>query len=341
MKRLDTERGFTIIELLIALGIAMIIILGLYSFLVDTQRTYMNVASNEQGNRRVMNANNAMLNYINQAGFANFTRRFKRASLITFSKTSDECEYTIASGVSSGVDTWRDICVDTKGKDGYGEDSPQIYVHFSGSSIDDQLPVNPEPDVAAGLDGVKDDIRIVLGNAPHDYADNRSFICSGESIDNSHEVVVRLSLQPHEGTADKSSDLTCETVYDNGPKSNPQKYVLERNIDKLSIRLYICAVAQGGGDLCKYRSPDRLRDGLKVPSSARWDYGIGAVRYVMLQSEESGQKVIKNDENENVFKPWEGYLQEEGEDEEWKVGSDSRVRQIIANEAYLRNGNYD
>ena len=61
----------------------------------------------------------------------------------------------------------------------------------------------------------------------------------------------------------------------------------------------------------------------------------------MLQSEESGQKVIKNDENENVFKPWEGYLQEEGEDEEWKVGSDSRVRQIIANEAYLRNGNYD
>lgn len=61
----------------------------------------------------------------------------------------------------------------------------------------------------------------------------------------------------------------------------------------------------------------------------------------MLQSEESGQKVIKNDENENVFKPWEGYLQEKGEDEEWKVGSDSRVRQIIANEAYLRNGNYD
>ena len=61
----------------------------------------------------------------------------------------------------------------------------------------------------------------------------------------------------------------------------------------------------------------------------------------MLQSEESGQKVIKNDENENVFKPWEGYLQEEGENEEWKVGSDSRVRQIIANEAYLRNGNYD
>lgn len=118
MKRLDTERGFTIIELLIALGIAMIIILGLYSFLVDTQRTYMNVASNEQGNRRVMNANNAMLNYINQAGFANFTRRFKRASLITFSKTSDECEYTRASGVSSGVDTWRDICVDTKEKTG-------------------------------------------------------------------------------------------------------------------------------------------------------------------------------------------------------------------------------
>ena len=84
MKTVTDQKGFTLIELMIALGIATIIVLGLYAFLVDTQRSYLTVSSNEQGNRRVTNANNAILNYINQAGFASFYWRYKDLSLHTF-----------------------------------------------------------------------------------------------------------------------------------------------------------------------------------------------------------------------------------------------------------------
>lgn len=52
MKTVTDQKGFTLIELMIALGIATIIVLGLYAFLVDTQRSYLTVSSNEQGNRR-------------------------------------------------------------------------------------------------------------------------------------------------------------------------------------------------------------------------------------------------------------------------------------------------
>ena len=56
MNMRTSQNGFTIVELLIALGIALIIVLGLYAFLVDTQRSYLNVASNDQNNRRSKNA---------------------------------------------------------------------------------------------------------------------------------------------------------------------------------------------------------------------------------------------------------------------------------------------
>lgn len=335
MKRVEAVKGFTLIELMIALGIATVIVLGLYSFLVNTQRTYLNVASNEQGNRRVMNANNAMLNYLNQAGFAGFIRRYKRESLIQFRRSDSACTISkVTADTADGSTVWRDICVDYAGTDNYGKASPRIYVHYAGSSIDDQFPVVNDPTVIAGRSELKEKIRKVLGNPAGNYADNRSFICSGESIDNSHEVVVRLSLRPHEGDGDKSSDLICETVYDNGQKNNPQAYVLERNIDKLSIRLYVCASASGGtGNSCGYRTYDKIRDGLSISSSSRWDKGIGAVRYVMLQSEDSGQKVQET--GGETYLPWSD------ETELWDIPSDSRVRQIIANEAFLRNGGYE
>ena len=53
----------------------------------------------------------------------------------------------------------------------------------------------------------------------------------------------------------------------------------------------------------------------------------------MLQSEDSGQKVQET--GDETYLPWSD------ETELWDIPSDSRVRQIIANEAFLRNGGYE
>ena len=332
MKTVTDQKGFTLIELMIALGIATIIVLGLYAFLVDTQRSYLTVSSNEQGNRRVTNANNAILNYINQAGFASFYWRYNDLSLHTFKRSGNRCSVNRASNSGSEGDelgTWRDVCVDND-----ANNNSRLFVHFTGSSIEDQLPFY-RSDLAAGLQQVKKNIQAQLGNSSDDESDNRSFVCSGESIDNSHEVVVELYLEPKSasGAAVPVYDLMCATVYDNGKVSSPEAYVVERNIERFDIRMYVCGTSgdTSKGYICSYLKPNEITASVTHSDDGRWDKGLDAVRYVLLQSEDSGQKVIKN--KSEKFQPWP--------DEPWNVpAGDSRVRQIIANEAYLRNGGY-
>ena len=155
------------------------------------------------------------------------------------------------------------------------------------------------------------------------------------TIDNSHEVVVELYLEPNSasGAAVPVYDLMCATVYDNGKVSSPEAYVVERNIERFDIRMYVCGTSgdTSKGYICSYLKPNEITASVTHSDDGRWDKGLDAVRYVLLQSEDSGQKVIKN--KSEKFQPWP--------DETWNVpAGDSRVRQIIANEAYLRNGGY-
>ena len=119
-----SQDGFTIVELMIALGIALIIVLGLYAFLVDTQRSYLNVASNDQNNRRSKNAVTVTRNFLQQAGFVNYLNA--RASI----GLGNAADPKRCNGKS-----WDKVCIESTG------DQSEIYVRYYGSSNKDSYPV--------------------------------------------------------------------------------------------------------------------------------------------------------------------------------------------------------
>ena len=64
------------IELLISLLVASIVIMGIFSFISSTQRSFNFVQANDGINRSMQMTNRNITDYINMAGFRNFRRVF-------------------------------------------------------------------------------------------------------------------------------------------------------------------------------------------------------------------------------------------------------------------------
>lgn len=299
MNMRTSQNGFTIVELLIALGIALIIVLGLYAFLVDTQRSYLNVASNDQNNRRSKNAATVTQNFLQQAGFVNYLNLYKGKGL-------ENGHSSVCNG------KWTYLCIVNT-----GAQKSDVYIRYYGSSNKDSY---PQQNFQAGQS-------LVNSGGDPDKPDKRMYDCSGRFIGNEHIVTERLYLD--------GSGLYCEIVEDSCPSGTEnltgQTYLIERNIERFVAFGAECEDEKAAD------SPDgtvlmRRKCTVKAPSQiSDWNL-VGAVKFVLVQAEESGQKVIKPSEGEKFE------LSDIPRAEmTYQAPADSKVRKMLGGTVYLRN----
>ena len=301
MNMRTSQNGFTIVELLIALGIALIIVLGLYAFLVDTQRSYLNVASNDQNNRRSKNAATVTQNFLQQAGFVNYLNLYKGKGL-------DNGDSSVCNG------KWTYLCIVNT-----GDQQSDVYIRYYGSSNSDSY---PQQNFQAGPNLVNE------GGDP-DEPDKRMYDCSGRFIGNEHIVTERLYLD--------DSSLYCEIVEDSCPggtcteRLTGRTYLVERNIERFVAFGAECedvkAAVNSGNTVitrrkCTVKAPFQISD---------WNL-VGAVKFVLVQAEESGQKVIKQSEGEKFE-----LSDIPGAEMIYQAPADSKVRRMLSGSAFLRN----
>lgn len=301
MNMRTSQNGFTIVELLIALGIALIIVLGLYAFLVDTQRSYLNVASNDQNNRRSKNAATVTQNFIQQAGFVNYLNLFAGKGL-------ENGHSSVCNG------KWTYLCIVNT-----GAQQSDVYIRYYGSSNKDSY---PQQNFHAGSS-------LVNSGGDPDEPDKRMYDCSGRFIGNEHIVTERLYLD--------GSSLYCKIVEDSCPgctsteKLTGKTYLIERNIERFVAFGAECedekaADSPDGTVLmrrrCTARAPSQISD---------WNL-VGAVKFVLVQAEESGQKVIKPSEGEKFE-----LSDIPGAEMTYQAPADSKVRKMLGGTVYLRN----
>ena len=164
------KNGFSMIEMLISLVVASIIIIGIYSFLTSSQRSFTLVQANDGVNRSMQGANRNINDYIKMAGFRNYARIIDQA---TFPKG----DYKFNEDISFK----RNSFVSAKQAD---TSSPNIdlYLRYYGSSIYDDLAP-----------------QYVEENAKLDRSNQRMFDCNGDPLSRKQLAVVRLYVDGDNG----------------------------------------------------------------------------------------------------------------------------------------------
>ena len=153
----------------------------------------------------------------------------------------------------------------------------------------------------------------------------RMYDCSGRFIGNKHLVTERLYLD------NDDHNLYCQIVEDkctdcsDSEKLNDKTYLVERNIEKFAaFAMPSCSKSSSSGSAgeCAFVKADQVSDWSKVI----------AVKFVLVQAEESGQKVIKRSDREK-FTLWG----KSGEEIVYEAPADSKVRRMLSGSAFLRN----
>ena len=164
------KNGFSMIEMLISLVVASIIIIGIYSFLTSSQRSFTLVQANDGVNRSMQGANRNINDYIKMAGFRNYARIIDQA---TFPKGDYEFDEDISFKRNSFVSAKQ---ADTSSR------NIDLYLRYYGSSIYDDLAP-----------------QYVEENAKLDRSNQRMFDCNGDPLSRKQLAVVRLYVDGDNG----------------------------------------------------------------------------------------------------------------------------------------------
>lgn len=164
------KNGFSMIEMLISLVVASIIIIGIYSFLTSSQRSFTLVQANDGVNRSMQTANRNINDYIKMAGFRNYARVIDQA---TFPKGDYEFDEDISFKRNSFVSAKQ---ADTSSR------NIDLYLRYYGSSIYDDLAP-----------------QYVEENAELDRSNQRMFDCNGDFLSRKQLAVVRLYVDGDNG----------------------------------------------------------------------------------------------------------------------------------------------
>lgn len=164
------KNGFSMIEMLISLVVASIIIIGIYSFLTSSQRSFTLVQANDGVNRSMQTANRNINDYIKMAGFRNYARVIDQA---TFPKGDYEFDEDISFKRNSFVSAKQ---ADTSSR------NIDLYLRYYGSSIYDDLAP-----------------QYVEENAKLDRSNQRMFDCNGVFLSRKQLAVVRLYVDGDNG----------------------------------------------------------------------------------------------------------------------------------------------
>lgn len=166
--------GFSMIELLISLLVASIVIMGIFSFVSSTQRSFNFVQANDGMNRSMQMTNRNITDYINMAGFRNFRRVYDGILM-------KKRDYVFDSGAE----------IEFALNSFLGSDAPQnsqthgIYIRYYGSSIDDDQ----------------------FNSVNNDTTNQRIFDCDGNFLNRKQLAVIHLFIDGNNG-------LRCEQIID-------------------------------------------------------------------------------------------------------------------------------
>lgn len=296
------KRGFSVIELLIAMLVATVIVLGVYRFLTSSHRSLTFTKANDAVNRSVMISNRSLTSYLRMAGFRNYRRvidsiTFERRTVNIGGKDVTFPLNTYIIGAESTVTP----AVATHPND-------EIYIRYYGSSIDDDLSES--------------------GSAIDVTTNQRMFDCNGESIDRLQEAFLRFYVTNeglhcdqriitfnHSGTA-----VTGETE-DNG-------ILIDNNV--ISI---LFGFRMDGNDAF-YLSPEmpgKSYSGSRM-STSNFEV-VNALRYGILVREDTHQKVSKS-KTERQFHML-GFTT--NDDLATAPASETNIYQLVSGVIYMRN----
>jgi prepilin-type N-terminal cleavage/methylation domain-containing protein len=167
------SKGFTLVELMICIVLALFIVGGLYTMLGSSQLSYALTRANNALNGSGQRVTQLIWNHLHQAGYVNYQRQIMQWTLP-------------AGGTSLGANNW------TKGQSLFAENnitgvtglldnSDRLTLRFWGSSISDNDPAQ-------------------LANQA---TDSRMFDCNGEAVSNQNLVQITLYVN-------SSGDLICQ-----------------------------------------------------------------------------------------------------------------------------------
>lgn len=175
--------GFSMIEMLISMVVASIVIIGVYSFLSSSQRSFNLVQANDGMNRNMLIANRNVVDFIHMAGFRNYRRVVDRITFPKAKYTFDNYDggdvtfaynsFVTASNLESGTSTHK---------------RNHLFIRYYGSSIDDDMNY---------------DVEEIQSNG-------RMFDCSGTFLSREELAIVHLFVD--------NSGLHCQHIVNNEVK---------------------------------------------------------------------------------------------------------------------------
>lgn len=256
------QKGFNLIEIMVALVVAMIIISGIYKFLTNSQRSYTLVQANDGVNKSMQVSNRMLTNYMRMAGFRNYRRVLTG---VTFPRRNN---VTFNDGLSVNLD--RNVFI----QGGENPNPPSalvfpndsLYLRYFGSSIED-------------------DLNEVGGKMAQD-SNQRMYDCAGNFIENTQEVVLRFYVGEDFGLYCRQVVYDTENPAAGATATGP--FLIDPNV--VAIRF---AYRVDGDDTFKVAVQ---ADGSSASTVNPDNYDkVNSVRYGLLVKRSSNQKITKID----------------------------------------------
>lgn len=303
--------GFSMIEMLISMVVASIVIMGVYSFLTSSQRSFTIVQANDSANRSMQLSNRSINDFIKMAGFRNYRRVVDYVFFPTSEMSVGPDHKTIKFASSEDASVQAKSFVDIK-EFSSGSKRHDLFLRYYGSSIDDDLNYTTDSD----------------------ETNNRIYDCKGEFRKSDELVVVDLYIDPELGL------MCAHSIYKAHNKNlaaidttpfNTAKVVLDPNVTAMMFS------ARYDGDPRFFIPGEEPNDNSNATFSRDL---INAVRYGFVVAQETHQKV-QHLENDLIFHLL-GY--DDGDDlatrnEFKKPGSSDEhtIYNLVSGVAYMRN----
>lgn len=303
-----SNKGFSVIELLIAMLVATIIVLGVYRFLTSSHRSFTFTKANDSVNRSIMLSNRTLTSYLRMAGFRNYRRVIDSVTFekrtVNFGTTSKEFPlntYVIGADSTGSTDSTVSPAVATQPND-------QLYIRYYGSSIDDDLSEK--------------------GGELNINSNERMFDCNGNPVSRLQEVFLRFYV-----TAD---GLTCDqhviTFNNSGTSVVGQKTESGILIDNNVISILFGFRIDGDDTFYLSKEVNGKDNSTKKLSTSNYEI-VNAMRYGILVREDTHQKVSKIKDTRTFHML--GFST--NDDVATAPASESNIYQLVSGVVYMRN----
>ena len=263
MRNKNLVMGFSMIEMLISMVVASIVIMGVYSFLTSSQRSFTIVQANDSANRSMQLSNRSINDYLRMAGFRNYRRVVDYVFFPTRTMKVGGQSVVFGDGYDSSVKSKTFVAIDEKHNS--GKKRYDLFLRYYGSSLDDDQ------------------------NYTTDNADpnNRMYDCNGEFRDNNELVVVNLYIDDNLGLmcAHSIYRTTANNLAEVGSDPDEQAtVVLDPNVTVMMFS------ARYDGDP-RFLIPEEAKK-VKDNNSAKFTPDlVNAIRYGFVVAQETHQKV--------------------------------------------------